>query len=137
MGRNVSQRTLLILLLGSAFLTGCTQAPRLPNAPRLLDQVAAAPQRPVELPEPERREVLKMLEASPAPAARTFANPDLRPEIWASFWRSPMTNRVDPLRLLLVRYGDDGAYVYIGFARDGILFTDGTGGLLVDPPWSQ
>jgi hypothetical protein len=133
----VTQRTLLALLLCSVLLTGCAQAPRLASAPRLLDQVAAAPRRPVELPDPDRRDVLKTLEASPTGAARTFANPDLRPEIWASFWRSPLSSQVDRHRLLLVRYGDDGNYVYIGFARDGTMFTDGTGGLLLEPPWSE
>ncbi|HEY2585859.1 MAG TPA: hypothetical protein VGI81_08860 [Tepidisphaeraceae bacterium] len=132
----MTQRIALALLFCSVLVTGCAQAPRLPAAPRLLAQVAAAPQRPVELAESQRRDVLKTLEASPAPAARTFANPDLRPEVWAAFWRSPVTSQVDPDRLLLVRYADDGTYVYIGFARDGTMFTDGTGGLLMEPPWS-
>lgn len=133
----MTQRIALALLFCCTLVTGCAQAPRLPAAPRLLDQVAKAPRRPVELPEPDRRDVLKTLEASPAPAARTFANPDLRPEVWASFWRSPISSQVDRGRLLLVRYADDGSYVYIGFARDGTMFTDGTGGLLLEPPWSQ
>jgi hypothetical protein len=118
-------------------LTGCAQPPHLSATPRLLTEVASAPQRPVQLPEAERRDVLHSLEANPGGAARAFADPELRPDVWASFWRSPLSSQVDRNRLLLVRYADDGTYVYLGFARDGDCFTDGRGGLLMEPPWSQ
>ena len=119
-------------------MTGCAaETRRLPGAPRLLAEVAAAPRRPVQLPDAEKRDVLQALEGSRAGAAKAFADPELSPEVWASFWRSPLTNQVDRDRLLLVRYYEDGTYVYVGFGRDGLLFTDGAGGLLMEPPWSQ
>jgi hypothetical protein len=36
-----------------------------------------------------------------------------------------------------VRYAEDGTFVYVGFARDGRLFTDGGGSLFSEPPWAQ
>lgn len=118
-------------------IAGCGQPPRLAATAALLADVAAARQRPVQLSEPQRARVIKSLEASPGGAARAFVDPELRPDVWASFWRSPVSNQVSRDRLLLVRYADDGSYVYVGFERNGLLFTNGTGGLLIEPPWSQ
>lgn len=133
------RRTALLLVFLSFLATGCahTEPPRLQSAPQLLAEVSAAPQRPVELPAPEQHDVLSALRDNPTSAARAFGDPELKPGIWASFWRSPLNGEVDPNRLLLVRYGDEGNYVYIGFGRDGAMFTSGTGGLFADPPWSQ
>lgn len=122
----------------AALLAGCAQPPRpqLAETQQVLAEVVAAQQRPVELAEAQKRQVLSALAGSTGAAAR-FADPELDRQVFASFWRSPLNNQVDPNRLLLVRYFEDGTYVYVGFGRDGRLFTDGMGALFADPPWAQ
>lgn len=126
------------IVICGACLAGCAQQqqPRWAETPQVLAEVAAAQQRPVELPDAQKRQVIGALAGSTGAAAR-FADPELERQVFASFWRSPLTNQVDPNRLLLVRYFDDGRYVYVGFDRDGRLFTDGLGNLFADPPWAQ
>jgi hypothetical protein len=102
----------------------------------MLSEVAAAQQRPVELPEPQKRQVFNAL-AGYKGGARRFADPELNQDVFASFWRSPLDKQVDRSRLLLVRYSEDGSYVYVGFDKDGRLFTDGVGFIFSDPPWAQ
>lgn len=129
--------TPISLLVAGAMMVGCAQVPRWPGAPRVLSQVASASQRPVELPEEQKQSILLALADSRGGGAKAFSDPELDAPVWASFWRSPISMQVDRDRLLLVRYFEDGTYVYVGFGRDGRLFTDGVGALLSDPPWSQ
>lgn len=120
------------------FVVGCAGNPAtLPETPQLLAQVAKAERRPVELSEAQKQEVLAALAASHGGGAQRFSDPEFNSQVWASFWRSPIDMQTDRNRLLLVRYYEDGTYVYVGFGRDGKLFTDGVGALLADPPWSQ
>jgi hypothetical protein len=134
----VISRLLLVFVSGLVLATGgCAETRYWPEAPQALAQVAAASRRPVELPEAQKRDVLRALAGSRGGGAKAFSDPELAPEVYASFWRSPIDMQVDRDRLLLVRYFEDGTYVYVGFSRDGRLFTDGIGALLADPPWSQ
>jgi glycine/D-amino acid oxidase-like deaminating enzyme len=119
-------------------IVGCAgNPPTLPETPQLLSRVARAERRPVELGEAQKQEVLKALAGSHGGGAQRFSDLELDRQVWASFWRSPIDMQTDRNRLLLVRYYEDGTYVYVGFGRDGRLFTDGVGALLADPPWSQ
>lgn len=126
-----------IAILG-ALVVGCTQQPppKLAEAPQVLAAVAAAQRRPLELNEAQRSAVIDLLAVAGGSAHR-FADPGLERPVYASFWKSPFDQQVDANRLLLVRYAEDGTFVYVGFARDGKLFTDGGGSLYGDPPWAQ
>lgn len=117
---------------------GCADnRPPLPIAPQLMSEIDAASKRPIELSESQKREVLEALKGNRGGGAKGFFDPEMRAPIWASFWRSPLTRQADPNRLILVRYTDEGSYVFVGFSRDGKFFTDGAGQFITDPPWSQ
>jgi hypothetical protein len=121
-----------------ALLGGCAaEAPRFEAARQIISDVARAERLPVELTDAQKQEVLKAVSKSPTGGARRFADPELNREVYASFWRSPITQQVDGSRLLLVRYFEDGSYVYVGFDRDGRLFTDSVGSIFADPPWAR
>lgn len=118
-------------------LAGCSaERTQLPQTQQILAEVAAAQQRPLELPDAQKRQVLDALARSKG-AERRFSDPELNRNVFASFWRSPLDKQVDRSRLLLVWYSEDGSYVYVGFDKDGRLFTDGLGNLFADPPWAQ
>jgi hypothetical protein len=128
-----------LLLVGFCTLVpGCAQESRhLDIAGQLMQEIDSAPKRPVELSESQKMDVVLALKGSKAGAAKHFDDPDLKTEAFASFFKSPITNDVDRDRMIIVRYSDEGAYVYVGFRRNGMFFTDGTGQLYSDPPWSQ
>jgi hypothetical protein len=119
-------------------LVGCAQnRPPLPIAPQLMSEIAAAPKRPIELSDSQKRDVLEALKGNGGGGAKGFFDPAMGAPMWASFWRSPLTREVDRNRLIVVRYSDEGSYVFVGFERDGKFFTDGFGQFISDPPWSQ
>jgi hypothetical protein len=125
------------MLIAGAMLAGCsTERTQLPQTQQILSEVAAAQQRPLELPDAQKRLVLDALARSKR-GERRFSDPELNRDVFASFWRSPLDKQVDRSRLLLVRYSEDGSYVYVGFDKDGRLFTDGAGSIFADPPWAQ
>jgi len=129
----------ILLFVGSCtLLVGCAQETRhLDIAPQLMDEIETAPKRPVELSEAQKLDVVTALKGSKSGGAKNFADPEFRSDVWVSFWKSPWTNEVDRDRMIVVRYSDDGSFVYVGFGRDGKFFTDGLGQLYSDPPWSQ
>lgn len=128
----------ILILVAGAALAGCSSAepPRLPLTQQMLAEVGAAQRRPVELPEAQKRQVFDALAGSKGGAQR-FSDPELNKDVFASFWRSPLDRQVDRSRLLLVRYSEDGTFVYVGFDKDGKLFTDGAGSIFADPPWAE
>ena len=117
---------------------GCAQETRhLDIALQLMQEMESAPKRPVELTEAQKLDVIAALQGSKSGGAKNFDDPEFRSGAWASFWKSPLTHEVDRDRMIVVRYGDDGSFAYVGFRRDGKFFTDGRGALYSDPPWSQ
>jgi hypothetical protein len=119
-------------------LVGCAEETRhLDISPQLMHEIESAPKRPIELSDAQKRDVVVALKGSKSGAAKNFDDPEYRSEVWASFWKSPLNNEVDRDRMIVVRYSDEGSYLYVGFRRDGKFFTDGAGQLYSDPPWSQ